>query len=84
VEDKGCGSYFWELYMDAREHTTTAESITRRVAQSLRQSDRSRQQLDNGVGEDGVTAFTQYGIECLKQTIADETGNVPPPAKPTE
>ena len=25
-----------------------------------------------GVGEDGVTAFTDYGIECLKQTIADE------------
>jgi hypothetical protein len=21
-----------------------------------------------GVGEDGVTAFTQYGIECLKQS----------------
>ena len=25
-----------------------------------------------GVGEDGVTAFTNYGIECLKQIIADE------------
>ncbi len=25
-----------------------------------------------GVGEDGVTAFTEYGIECLKQIIADE------------
>ena len=37
-----------------------------------------------GGGEDGVTAFTQYGIECLKQIIADETGNVPPAAKPTE
>ena len=39
-----------------------------------------------GVGEDGVTAFTQYGIECLKQIIADEraASNVPPPAKPTE
>jgi hypothetical protein len=39
-----------------------------------------------GVGEDGVTSFTQYGIECLKQIIADEraAGNVPPPAKPTE
>jgi hypothetical protein len=33
-----------------------------------------------GVGEDGVTAFTEYGIECLKQIIADETaaGTVPP------
>ena len=39
-----------------------------------------------GVGEDGVTAFTQYGIECLKQIIADEraAGNAPPPVKPTE
>ena len=39
-----------------------------------------------GVGEDGVTAFTQYGIECLTQIIADEraASNVPPPAKPTE
>jgi len=25
-----------------------------------------------GVGEDGVTAFTEYGIECLKQIVADE------------
>jgi hypothetical protein len=25
-----------------------------------------------GIGEDGVTAFTEYGIECLKQIIADE------------
>jgi hypothetical protein len=25
-----------------------------------------------GVGEDGVTAFTQCGIECLKQIIDDE------------
>ena len=25
-----------------------------------------------GVGEDGVTAFTQYGIENLKQIIDDE------------
>jgi hypothetical protein len=39
-----------------------------------------------GVGEDGVTAFIQCGIECLKQIIADEkaAGNAPPPAKPTE
>jgi len=27
-----------------------------------------------GVGEDGVTAFTDYDIECLKQTIA--SGNL--------
>ena len=25
-----------------------------------------------GVGEDGVPAFTAYGIECLEQIIADE------------
>ena len=25
-----------------------------------------------GIGDDGVTAFTEYGIECLKQIIADE------------
>ena len=33
-----------------------------------------------GVGEHGVTAFTQYGIECLQQIIADEraAGNAPP------
>ena len=24
-----------------------------------------------GVGEDEVTAFTEYGIECLRQIIAD-------------
>ena len=34
-----------------------------------------------GVGEDGITAFTNYGIECLKQLVADEraAGRVPPP-----
>ena len=33
-----------------------------------------------GVGEDGVPAFTEYGIECLKQIIADEraAGRAPP------
>jgi hypothetical protein len=39
-----------------------------------------------GVGEDGVPAFTQYGIECLQQIIADErtAGRAPPQVKPTE
>jgi hypothetical protein len=25
-----------------------------------------------GVGDDGVTTFTDYGIECSRQIIADE------------
>jgi hypothetical protein len=25
-----------------------------------------------GIGADGLTAFTQYGIDCLKQIIDDE------------
>lgn len=39
-----------------------------------------------GVGEDGVTAFTEYGIECLKQIIADEraAGRAPPNIQPTK
>ena len=39
-----------------------------------------------GVGEDGVTAFTEYGIECLKQIIADERtdGRAPPPILSTK
>jgi len=39
-----------------------------------------------GVGEDGVTAFTEYGIERLKQIIADETaaGKAPPPIQSAE
>jgi hypothetical protein len=39
-----------------------------------------------GVGEDGVTAFTGYGIECLKQIIADQraAGRAPPPIQSTE
>jgi hypothetical protein len=39
-----------------------------------------------GVGEDGVTAFTEYGIECLKQIIADEraAGRAPAKIPPTE
>jgi hypothetical protein len=37
-----------------------------------------------GVGEDGVPAFTEYGIECLRQIIADERadGRAPPQAQP--
>jgi hypothetical protein len=32
------------------------------------------------IGEDGMTAFTRFGIECLQQIIADEraAGNAPP------
>ena len=39
-----------------------------------------------GVGEHGVTAFTQHGIECLQQIIADEraAGRAPPQVKPTQ
>jgi hypothetical protein len=39
-----------------------------------------------GVGEDGVTAFTRDGIECLQQIIADEraAGRAPPQVKPIE
>ena len=39
-----------------------------------------------GVGDDGVTAFTEYGIECLQQIIAHEraAGNAPPQVKPTK
>jgi hypothetical protein len=37
-----------------------------------------------GVGEDGTPAFTQFGIECLKQIIADEraASRAPPELKP--
>jgi hypothetical protein len=36
-----------------------------------------------GVGEDGVLAFTEYGIECL---IADKraAGGAPPPIRSTK
>jgi hypothetical protein len=36
-----------------------------------------------GLGEDGVTAFTRYAIECLQQIIADERAadRAPPQAK---
>ena len=39
-----------------------------------------------GVGGDGVTAFTEYGIESLKQIIADEraAGKAPPQIKSRE
>ena len=35
----------------------------------------------HGVGEDGVPAFTAYGIECLKQIIADERAACRAPPK---
>ena len=39
-----------------------------------------------GVGEDGLPAFTDYGIECLEQIIADEraAGRAPPKVKSTK
>ena len=39
-----------------------------------------------GIGDDGVTAFTDYGIDCLKQIIADEraAGTAPPPVQSTK
>ena len=37
-----------------------------------------------GVGEDGTPAFTDFGIECLRQIIAEERaiGRAPPAHKP--
>ena len=39
-----------------------------------------------GVGEDGVTAFTEDGIENLRQIIIDKrtAGRVPPSIKPAK
>ena len=39
-----------------------------------------------GVGEDGVIAFTEDGIQCLKQIVADErpAGKAPPPVQSAE
>jgi hypothetical protein len=39
-----------------------------------------------GVGDDGVTAFTEYGIECLQQIVANEivAGHAPPQVKSTK
>jgi hypothetical protein len=39
-----------------------------------------------GVGEDGVIAFTRYGIECLQQIIAHKraAGRAPPQVKPAQ
>lgn len=39
-----------------------------------------------GIGEDGVPAFTDYGIECLRQIIADEraAGRAPPKIQPAK
>jgi hypothetical protein len=39
-----------------------------------------------GVGVDGVTAFTEYGVECLKQIIAAKKadGRAPPPIESTK
>ena len=38
----------------------------------------------DGIAEDGVTAFTEYGIEYLQQIIANErpAGRAPPLVKP--
>ena len=39
-----------------------------------------------GVDEDGVTAFTEHGIENLRQIIVDErtAGRAPPSIKPAK
>ena len=39
----------------------------------------------HGVGEDGVPAFTEYGIECLQQIIADQrAAGIAPKSTKTE
>jgi hypothetical protein len=37
-----------------------------------------------GIGEDGMTAFTKDGIECLREIIAEKrkAGHAPPEVKP--
>ncbi len=37
-----------------------------------------------GVDENGITAFTDFGIDCLRQIIADKkaAGTAPPQLKP--
>ncbi|MGP0088755.1 MAG: hypothetical protein ACLPKB_02165 [Xanthobacteraceae bacterium] len=39
-----------------------------------------------GLGDDGIVAFTECGIECLKQIIANErtAGRAPPPTQSAE
>jgi hypothetical protein len=39
-----------------------------------------------GIGEDGVTAFTQHGIDCLKQIVDDERAarRAPKPVRSAE
>jgi hypothetical protein len=39
-----------------------------------------------GIGENRMTAFTRFGIECLQQIIADEraAGNAPPEIESTK
>jgi hypothetical protein len=39
-----------------------------------------------GIGKEGMTAFTGYGVECLEQIIAGEraAGRAPPKIQPTE
>jgi hypothetical protein len=39
-----------------------------------------------GIGEDGLTAFTRSGIDCLKQIIDDERaeGRAPKPVRSAE
>ena len=39
-----------------------------------------------GIGEDSMTAFTEFGIECLQQIIDDEraAGTAPPKITPAE
>ena len=39
-----------------------------------------------GVDDAGITAFTEYGIECLKQIIDDQkaAGRAPKPIRPAQ
>ena len=61
----------------SRLHHYIRGRIARRVELSIDLFPEDGRLRVDGVGEDGVTAFTEYGTECLKQIIADER----PPAK---
>ncbi len=67
----------------SRLHHYIRGRIARRVELSIDLFPEDGRLRVHGVGEDGVTAFTEYGTEGPKQIVADEraAGKAPPPTR---
>ena len=81
-------AHYWSAHWEGRPSVPSSSGSNGPLTTSppSEQAKCQHQMRVYGVGEDGVPAFTEYGIECLKQIIADKraAGGAPPPIRSTK